>query len=183
MEMNGFRKVHSILDEIYAKLSDNDDIISIAALDCHMITIKGIKESITEDKKETVPYILRMKIYSYDGKELEPNDTIQFSIVEMIKKELPTMKPDVHSSIYYQYPYRAISSRAGIKFKKGIAITKDKILEMKIFRGFTPLKIGKFEMNLECDKWFKIDKKIEKKLADLKVAIESIRYVVTVCIL
>ena len=166
MERNGFRKVRSSIDEIYAKLSDNDDIISITALDCHMITIKGIRESKTEDKKETIPHKLVMKIYGYDGKELEPNDFIQFSIVELIPKNLPTMEPDIHCCIYYHYPYRAISSKVGIKFKKGISITKDKRLEMKIFRGFNPLKVGKFEMNLECDKWFKIDEKREKKLED-----------------
>lgn len=164
MEKNGFRKIHSELDEIYATLSDNDDIISIAALDCHMISIKGIKESTTADKKETIPHSLHMKIYGYDGKELEPNDIIQFGIVvELTHKGLPTMKSDKNYCIYYHYPYRAISSKIGIKFKKGISITKDKRLEMKIFRSSSLLKIGKFEMNLECDKWFKIDEKRENK--------------------
>lgn len=170
MEMNGFKKIHSVLDENYSKLSDNDDIISVAALDCHMITIKGIKESITVDKKETPPHKLHMKIYSDGGKELEPNDAIQFSIVELKKRSgLPTLEPDINCCIYYHYPYKSISSKAGIKFKKGIAITKDKRLEMKIFRGFNLLKIGKYEMNLECDKWFKIDKKRDKMLEELEI--------------
>lgn len=154
MEMNGFRKVHSFLDEIYAKLSYDDVVISITALDCHMITIKGIKESIIENREVSNPHRLRMKIYSEDSKELEPRDAIQFSVVKLLRKGFPTMEPSIHSCVYYNYPYRSISSKVGIKFKKGIAITKDKRLEIKIFRGSNVLKIGKFEMSLECDKWF-----------------------------
>ncbi len=163
METNGFRKIHSFLDEIYARLSDDDDTISIAAHDCHMITIKGIRESITGDKRTTPPHSLNMKIYSDGGKELEPNDSIQFSIVELERKGIPTMKPDVHSTIYYHYPYRAISSKSGIKFKKGIAINKDRRLEMRVYRCSSRLKIGKFEMKLECHKWFKIDEKEKRE--------------------
>ena len=159
MEMNGFRKNHSTLNEIYAKLSDDDEVISISAIDCHMITIKGIKESITGDKKETPPHELHMKIFSDGGKELEPDDAIQFSIVETKRKGLPTMDPDTSILIYYHYPYRTVSSKYGIKFKKGISITKDKRLDLKIFRGSENIKIGKFEMSLECDKWCQMSEK------------------------
>lgn len=165
MEKNGFRKVRSVIDEIYAKLSDDDETISVAAHDCHMITIKGIRESTTRDRKVTPPHLISMKIYSDNGKELRSDDTIQFSIVELKHKGLPTMEPDVHSVVYYHYPYRAML--AGVKLKKGIAITKDKRLEIKIFRSSNRLKIGKFEMHLECDKWFKIDEKRNDKLTGL----------------
>ena len=165
MELNGFRKVHSKIDEIYAKLSDDDNIISISALDCHMVTIKGIRESKSGDGYDTLPHRIFMKIYSEDGKELESGDTIQFSIVSIERTGLPTVDPGKHCCIYYHYPYRAISSERGITLKKGIAIIKDKRLEFKMFRRSELLKIWKFEMSLECDKWFKIDEKREKKLA------------------
>ncbi len=160
MEMNGFRKVHSNIDEIYVKLSDDDNIISISALDCHMITIKGIRESKRGDGNDTLPHRIFMKIYSDDGKELEEGDTIQFSIVNIERTGLPTINPGKHCCIYYHYPYRTISSKAGVAFKKGIAITKDKTLEIRILRGPKKLAIGKFEIILECDKWFKVDKRV-----------------------
>ena len=153
MERNGFRKVHSVIDEIYARLSDEDDIISITAHDCHMMTIKGMKESKREDGSTTPVHKLFMKIYGEGGKELEHNDTIQFSIAESIHKGLPTMDKDIYRCIYYQYPYRSLP--LGIKFKKGIAITKDKRLDIKIFRDSKPVKVGKFVLELECDKWLK----------------------------
>ena len=165
MELNGFRKVHSTIDEFYAQLSDNDDIISISAIDCHMITIKGILESIREKGVSTPPHNIFMKIYSEDGKELEPDDTVQFSIVSFGRRGLPTADKNGNCCVYYHYPYRAISSEKGITLKKGIAIVKDKRLEFKMFRRSELLKIWKFEMSLECDKWFKIDEKKEKKLA------------------
>jgi len=160
MEMNGFRKVHSKIDEIYAKLSDDDNMISISALDCHMITIKGIRESKRGDGNDTLPHHIFMKIYSDDGKELEEGDTIQFSIVSIERTGLPSVNPGKHCCVYYHYPYRTISSKTGVAFKKGIAITKDKTLEIRIFRGPNKLAIGKFEIILSCDKWFKVDKRL-----------------------
>lgn len=159
MEMNGFRKVHSRIDEIYARLSDDDNVVSISALDCHMITIKGIRESKRGDANDTLPHRIFMKIYSENGKELEGGDTIQFSIVSIERTGLPTVDPVAHCCVYYHYPYRTISSKEGVAFKKGIAITKDKRLEIRILRGPNKLAIGKFEIILECDKWFKIDKR------------------------
>lgn len=159
MEMNGFRKDHSTIDEFYAQLSDHDDFVYITAIDCHMITIKGIIESTRGNGVSTPPHHVCMKIYSEDGKELEPNDTVQISIVSFGRRGLPTADKDGNCCVYYHFPYRAISSEKGIALKKGIAITKDKRLEMKMLRKSNQLKIWKFEMSLECDKWFKIDEK------------------------
>ncbi len=157
MEKNGFRKVHSVIDEIYADLSEDDETISITARDCHMITIMGVKDSRMGHGLGTSPHNISMKIYGYDGKELMRNDTIQFGMVKLIRQGLPTMKPDMYTTIYYHFPYRLLS--LGTRFKKGIAITKDKILEIRIFRNSDRLKIAKFDLVLECDKWFKADKK------------------------
>jgi len=156
METSGFRKVHSVIDEIYAKLSDSDDVISVTAQDCHMITIKGINESISRYGGVTPAHKLSMRIYSEGGKELEYDDTVQFIIVELIRMGLPTIDPGMKSCIYYQYQYRSLLQ--GIKFKKGIAITKDKRLDIKILRNSRYIKIGKFSLELECDKWSKIEK-------------------------
>ena len=138
MEIHGFRKVHSILDETYTKLSDNDDIVSITAIDCHMVTIKGMIESIRGKGESTPPHHMFMKIYSEDGKELEPEDTLQFSIISLERKGLPTEGRDGRCCVYYHYPYRSVSSEKskGIALKKGIAITKDKRLEIKFLRRF-----------------------------------------------
>ena len=155
MEKSGFGKVRSIIDEIYADLSEDDETISVTAHDCHMITIKGIKDSERGNGLGSSPYKISMKIYGYDGKELEPRDTIQFGIAKLTYQGLPTVKPDIHTTIYYHFPYRVIS--LGTTFKKGIVITKDKILEIRIFRNSNILKIAKFDLELHCDKWFKID--------------------------
>jgi hypothetical protein len=157
MEKNGFRKVRSVIDEIYANLSEDDETISVTARDCHMITIKGIKDSTVRNGLVYRPHNISMKIYGYDGKELEPNDAIQFGITKLTYQGLPTMKPDEHTTIYYHFPYKIIS--IGVTFKKGIVITKDKILEIGIFRNSNRLKIAKFDLSLECDKWFKVDQK------------------------
>jgi hypothetical protein len=155
MENGGFRKVHSVIDEIYAGLSEDDEVISITARDCHMITIRGIKDSTRGNSLGSSPHNISMKIYGYDGKELEPNDTIQFGITTLTYKGLPTQEPDKHTTIYYHYPYRVVS--VGAKFKKGISISKDKILEIAIFRNSNRLKIAKFDLELECHKWFKVE--------------------------
>lgn len=157
MEKSGFRQVHSIIDEMYAGLSEDDETISVTARDCHMITIKGIKDSTIGKGLGYAPHNISMKIYGYDGKELEHNDTIQFGITKLTYRGLPTMKPDMYTTIYYHFPYRVIS--VGVKLKKGVAITKDKILEIRIFRNSNRLKIAKFDLALECDKWFKVDHK------------------------
>lgn len=156
MESGGFRKVRSVIDEIYAGLSDDDETISITARDCHMITIRGVKDSTRGNGLGSSPHNISMKIYGYDGKELESNDAVQFGISKLIYRGLPTEEPDIHTTIYYNFPYRLIS--VGAKFKKGIAIDKDKILEIGIFRNSNRLKIAKFDLDLECDKWFKVDR-------------------------
>jgi hypothetical protein len=155
MEKRGFKKERSVINEIYAKLSEDDEIISIAAHDCHMITIKGIRESTRSDRQVTPLHHIYMEIYDYHREKMNDNDTVQFAIAEFRNKGLPTMEPDIHRCIYYQYPYKTVA--LGAKFKKGIAITKDKILEIKIIRSSKPMKIGRFSMELECDKWFSID--------------------------
>lgn len=156
MENNGFRKVRYVIDEIYANLSDDDEAISVTAHDCHMITIKGIKESKATNGIVTTPHNIYMKIYDDDGKELEHNDMVQFSIAEYIRKGLPTVGQRENCCIYYSYPYRSVSSGAGVKLKKGIAITKDKRFDIKAIRKASPLKIGKFELAIECDKWSRV---------------------------
>jgi len=164
MENNGFKKEYSVINELYAELSEDDETISIAARDCHMITIKGIREAARGDGKVTPLHHIYMEIYDYYRKQMNDNDTIQFAIAEFKSKELPTMEPEVHRCIYYQYPYRTVA--LGAKFKKGIAITKDKILEIKIIRNSKPMKIGRFSMELECDKWFSIDEKENNRSID-----------------
>lgn len=159
MEKNGFRAVRSVIDEFYANLSDNDDIISITARDCEMITIKGIKESTTENGIVTGSHNIYMKIYDTNGRELEDNDTIQLIVTNLMRTGLPTTNnkenKGEHSCVYYNYPYRSVSSKNGVRLKKGISITKDKKLDIVAIRKSTPLKIWKFEMKIECDKWSK----------------------------
>ena len=157
MEKNGFKKERSVINEIYATLSEDDETISVAAHDCHMITMKGMRESARGDGTVTPIHHIYMEIYDYHREKMNDNDTIQFAVAEFRKKGLPTEEPEVHRTIYYHYPYRSVA--LGAKFKKGFAITKDKILEMKIIRSSKPVKIGRFSMELECDKWFSMDEK------------------------
>ncbi len=163
MEKNGFLKVRSVIDEIYADLSDDDETISITARDCHMITIKGIKESTMADGRVTIPHNIYMKIYSNDGKELDNKDTVQFSITELRRREL---SKNIHCCVYYNYPYGSVSAGTGIKLKKGISIVKDKKLNIKAMRKSTPLKIWKFELMIECDKWFRTTDTTRSKLSE-----------------
>ena len=157
MERTGLKKIFTILDDKGAELSDDDNIISIRAKDCKMISIKGVRESTIRGKLMTNPHYICMKIYGYDGKEIMPEDTIQFSIAELKKSGLPTLSPDKWSHVvYYHYPYRLASSK--LKFKKGIVLTKNKRLEIRIIRNGDLLKIGKFEIKIECDKWLKQEK-------------------------
>ena len=154
MEGAGLKKVFTILDDKSVELSDDDKIVSIKAKDCHTISIKGVRESTIRGKLMTHPHYIYMKIYGYDGKEIMPEDTVQFSIAELKKSGLPTLSPDKwYHVIYYHYPYRMASSK--LKFKKGIVLTKNKRLEIRIIRNGDLLKIGKFEIKIECDKWFK----------------------------
>ena len=154
MERTGLNKVFTILDDKSAELSDDDTIISIKAKDCQAISIKGVRESTLNGKLITHPHYINMKIYGYDGGEMMPEDTVQFSIAELTKSGLPTLSPEKWSHvIYYHYPYRLVLSK--LKFKKGIVLTKNKRLEIRIMRNGYQLKIGKFEIKVECDKWFK----------------------------
>ena len=149
MERTGLKKVFTILDDKGVELSDDDEIISIKAKDCQAISIKG--------KLLAHPHYIYMKIYGNDGKEILPEDTIQFSIAELKRPGLPTLSPDIWSHvIYYHYPYRSVLSK--LKFKKGIVLTKNKRLEIRIIRNGDLLKIGKFDIKIECDKWFKQEK-------------------------
>lgn len=156
MERSGLKKVFTNLDEKDVGLSDDDDIIHITAKDCQTISIKGVRESAIEGKLLTRPHYIHMRAYGYDGNEMMPEDAIQFSIATLKKSGLPTLSPDEwHHVVYYHYPYRAVSSK--LKFKKGIVITKNKRLEIRIIRNGEPLKIAKFEIKIECDKWYKDD--------------------------
>ncbi len=154
MEMTGLKKVFTNLDEKYVELSDDDDIIYITAKDCQAISIKGVRESTIGGKLSTHPHYIRIKIYGYNGNEMMPEDTVQFSIAELKKSGLPTLLPDKWPHVvYYHYPYRTVSSK--LKLKKGIVLTKNKRLEIRIIRNGELLKIAKFEIKIECDKWYK----------------------------
>lgn len=161
MEKIGLRKEFSILEEKDVALSGDDEVIYITIPktgnnNYGTISIKGVRESVVRGKLSTHPHYIRMKIYGYDGNEIMPEDTVQFSIAELKKSGLPTLSADKWSHvIYYHYPYRTASSK--LKFKKGIVLTKNKRLEIRIIRNGEPLKIAKFEINIECDKWYKSD--------------------------
>lgn len=158
MEMAGLKKVFTNLDEKDVGLSDDDDIIYITPKDCIVISIKGIRESAIKGKLLNHPHYIHMRVYGYDGNEMMPEDAIQFSIATLKKSGLPTLIPDEWSHvIYYHYPYRAALSK--LKFKKGIVLTKNKRLEIRIIRNGEPLKIAKLEIKIECDKWYNIENK------------------------
>ncbi len=158
MERSGFKKIFTNLEEKDVGLSEDDDIIYIMPKDCQAISIKGVRESTIKGKLLNRPHYIYMKAYGYDGNEMIPEDAIQFSIATLKKSGLPTLSPDAWSHvIYYHFPYRAASSK--LKFKKGIVLTKNKRLEIRIIRNGGPLKIAKFEIKIECDKWFNIGEK------------------------
>lgn len=151
MERSGFKKVFTILDEKDLELSD-DTIICIAPKNCQAISIKGVRESTVRGKLLTKPHYIYIKIYGDDGKEMMPEDTVQFSIATFKKSGLPTLIPHTWSHvIYYHYPYR-VSSK--LKFKKGMVLMKNKRLEIRVIRNGEQLKIAKFEIKIECDKWY-----------------------------
>lgn len=153
MERSGLKKVFTILDEKDLELSDGDDIIYITPKNCQAISIKGVRESTVKGTLLTNPHYIYIKIYGDDGKEMAPEDTIQFSIATLKRSGLPTSIPDKWSHvIYYHYPYRVCSK---LKFKKGIVLKKNKRLEIRIIRNGESTKIAKFEIKIECDKWYK----------------------------
>lgn len=154
MERSGLKKVFINLNEKDVGLSDDDYIMYITPKDCQAISIKGVRESTIGGKLLISPHHIHMKIYGYDGNEMMPEDAIQFSIATLKKSGLPTLSPDGWSHVtYYHYPYRAASSK--LKFKKGIVLTKNKRLEIRVIRNGESLKIAKFEIKVECDKWYK----------------------------
>lgn len=156
MEKIGLRKEFTILEEKDATISEDDEIIYITVPTiedkCRAISIRGIKETVVKKRMVTRPYYISIKIYTYGGQEANPEDTIQFSITEFKKIGLK-VATDVSSHIvYYHYPYKVASDR--LRFKKGMIITRDRRLEIRISRNSIPLKIGKIEIRLECDKWY-----------------------------
>jgi hypothetical protein len=154
MERSGLKKIFTYLDEKYVELSDDDNFIYVTAKDCQAISIKGVRESAIEGKLLIRPHYIHMRVYGYDGNEMMPEDAIQFSIATLKKSGLPTLSPDEWSRVtYYHYPYIVASSK--LKFKKGIVITKNKRLEIRVIRNGEQLKIAKFEIKIECDKWYK----------------------------
>lgn len=152
MEKTGLRKEFIILEEKDVKLSEDDSVIYITNNNCNAISIKGINEASARGRILNHPYYISIKIFGNDGKEVLPEDAVQFSITEFNSTALPTA-PEIRSHvIYYHYPY---SSASRIRLKRGIVITKDRRLEIRVIRNGTPLKIAKVELKIECDKWFK----------------------------
>lgn len=157
MEKIGLRKEFSILEEKDVTLSGDDEVIYITIPktgndNYSTISIKGIKEASIRGRIMTHPYYIFMKVYGYDGEDAKPEDTVQFSITEF-KKGLPTASEINSHAVYYNYPYRVASEK--LRLKRGIVITKDRRLEIRIMRNSVPLKIAKFEIKIECDKWYK----------------------------
>jgi len=157
MEKIGLIKEFSILEEKDVALSDSDEVIYVTIPACtnnnySTISIKGIQEASIQGKIKTRPHHISMKAYGYDGEEAKPEDAVQFSITEF-KKGLPTASEISSHVVYYHYPYRTVSEK--LRLKKGIVITKDRRLEIKILRNSVPLKIAKLELKIECDKWYR----------------------------
>lgn len=147
MERQGFRKVFANLDEKDVTISENDEVIYITIKD-GPISIKGIREAKLRGKLLTHPHYIYLKIYDYNYEEAKPEDAVQFSITELGKG----LSNEDRHVIYYHYPYRTVVAKLGLK--RGVVITKDKRLEIRIMRDGSPLKIGKFEINIECHKWY-----------------------------
>lgn len=151
MENSGFVRVPSKIEENEVELAEDDEAIYIKTehlKNCNAFSIKGIRESKNENKIVERPHNIYLKIYDYDRKEARPEDAIRFAIIG-------TKRSTGQSSvIYYHYPYELLSSGKFIGIKKGMMITKDEKLEIKVIRGKEPIKIGKFELIIECDKWY-----------------------------
>ena len=154
-ESSGYRKILSKIDENDVEISDNDEAIWITPQNCNMISIKGIRESKKGGKLSTEPHHIFMKVWDYNGEELRENDAIQFSLVELRRSpsSFPTDTPKQSNTVYYHYPYWLASS--GIRLKKGIIITKDKKLELKVIRDGKLIKFWKLELCIQCHKWYK----------------------------
>lgn len=151
MERNGFRKNFVNIEEKDVMLSNDDEVIYVTANDCEAISIKGIRESKIRGKIQTRPHQISLKVYDYNYTEAKSEDTIQFSVTEFRRVGLPTIDPDASfHTIYYHYPYTSEK----LKLKKGMVITKNKRLELRIMRKGKPIKIGKFGIKIECDKWY-----------------------------
>lgn len=168
MEKVGLRKEFATLEEKDVTLSEDDEVIYVAipitgvvpeVNSYNTISIKGIRESSIRGRIKTHPYHISVKIYDYKGEEAKPEDAVQFSITEF-KKGLPSSQEVQSHVIYYHYPYRIASDK--LRFKRGIMITKGRRLEIRIMRNGVPLKIAKFALKMECDKWFKKEDESEK---------------------
>lgn len=155
LENSGYRKILSKIDENDVDISDNDEAIWITSQNCDMISIKGIRESKRGEKLLAEPHRIIMKVWDYNGEELRENDAIQFSLIELKRSpsSLSTDIPKQSNTVYYHYPYRLALS--GIRLKKGIIITKDKRLELKVIRDGKPIKFWKLELCIQCHKWYK----------------------------
>ncbi len=153
MEDNGLRKEFTILEEKDVDISDDDEAIYVTIGKCHMISIKGLRESSARGKIISHPYYMSIKIYGNDGQEALSEDAVQFSITEFKRAALPTVPESRSHIVYYNYPYSIVSSK--LRLKRGIVITKDRRLEIRVIRNNSPLKIGKISLKIECDKWFK----------------------------
>jgi hypothetical protein len=157
MEKVGLRKEFSTLEEKDVTLSEDDEVIYIAIPatginNYRAISIRGIKEASIKGRIIIHPYDITVKVYGYGGEEAKPEDSVQFSITEF-KKGLPSVQETDSHIVYYNYPYRIASSK--VRLKKGIIVTKDRRLEIRVMRDSVPLKIAKFGIKIECDKWYK----------------------------
>lgn len=156
MQKSGFEKIHFKIQENDVEISGDDESIYIVARDCRAFSIRGIRESKTRNIISSKPHSIYIKAYDYNGEEAKPNDAVRFSIIEVDRSSgLPTDSQNRKHIIFYHYPYSTLSGKKFLGIKKGIVITKDKKLEIKIIRNGKPIKIGKLELIIECDKWIK----------------------------
>lgn len=156
MQKSGFKKIDFKIKENDVELSDDDESIYVVIRDCRALSIKGIRESKTRNIMSSKPHSIYIKAYDYNGEEARPKDTVRFSIIEVDRSSgFPTGSQNRRHTIFYYYPYSSLSGKKFLGIKKGIVITKDKKLEIKIIRDGKSVKIGKLELIIECDKWIK----------------------------
>lgn len=156
MQKSGFEKIYFKIQENDIELSDDDESIYITARDCRALSIRGIRESKARNIISNKPHRMYIKVYDYNGEEAKPNDAVRFSIIEINRSSaLPTDPQNRKHTVFYHYPYGLVSGGKFLGIKKGIVITKDKKLEIKIIRNGKPIKIGKLELIIECDRWIK----------------------------
>lgn len=153
----GLRHEHSFLKENDDNviISEDDETIFIKPVDCKSISIKGSRESIAKGRGMVGdPHRICLKIYDYENKEIQPTDTIQFGIIESYRDghELSSLDKIV-KTIQFRYPYK-LGSEGRIYLKRGVMLTKNKMLEIKVTRLSEPLKMWKIRLSLECDKWY-----------------------------